>query len=338
MVLALLPALPALSGEPVDSAMTASLTALRQRAEAGQPEARYRLAALYENGFAPGGIERDSLRAMELYAAAAHDGLPAAQNYYGFVLIRSGRAAEGLELIERAARAGDPKACNNLGYLLTDGTLVERDFAKAAYWYERAAGAGLPVAMVGLAEMARQGQGAPADTVKAVALYDAALGAGLAEAQAPLIEMMHTTWRRLPAADALSLGDYYHSLRAPAVAVYLWSQAADRPIAQGDTVALQTRGRAEALLGEAYSRGDGVEYSHANSLKYYFRGALDGNPSAQFVMAELLSMFPDALADLTDPALQSQVTDLTSSAQYWYDSAARSGITTADAATRALFP
>lgn len=324
--------------EPVDTAMMASLAALQHRADAGEPEAQYRLAGLYETGFVPGGIQRDSLRAMELYAIAANAGFPAAQNYYGYMLINNGHPAEGLAMIERAARAGDPKACNNLGYLLVSGRGVEQDYPKAAYWYERAATAGLPVAMAALADMNRKGEGMKPDTTRAVALYEAAISAGLTEAQSPLIEMMHGKWTSLSANDALSSGDYYHALRAPAVAVYLWSIAADKPVAKGDTAAIQTRARARALLGEAYSRGMGVEYSHANSLKYYFLAAVDGNPSAQFVIAELLSMFPDALTELTDPAALDLVTPQTSSSSLWYERAAAAGITTAAAATRALFP
>lgn len=339
LLLWLLP-VPAHAGEPVDSALFSSLDSLRQRAAAGDPEARYRLGTLYESGYDAGGIERDSLRAMELYASAAQVGLPAAQNYYGYLLIGAGDIVQGMELIESAARAGDPKACNNLGYLLLNGDIVERDYSKAAYWYGRAASAGLPVAMVSLAGMACRGQGMPADTVKAVALYDAALGAGMTGAQRPLLDMMRLPWGRMSAPDALSLGDYYYSLRAPVVAVYLWSLAAQTPPdgCEADSLALGTRGRARALLGEAYSRGMGVKYSHADSLRYYFLAAVDGNPSAQYVMAELLSMFPDALADLTDPAALSAVNEQTSSAQYWYDCAARGGITSAAEATRALFP
>lgn len=331
-------ALPVSAGQPADTAMMASLAELQHRAVAGVPDAIYRLAILYESGYTPAGIQRDSLRAMNLYAAAAEAGHPAAQNYYGYMLFNNGEATRGLELIERAARAGEPKACYNLGSLLESGDHVERDYTKAAYWYNRAATAGLPLAMAALAGMNCTGQGMEPDTTKAVALYDAAITAGYTEAQRPLTIMMYRKWKRLSPSDALSLGLYYHSLRAYDAAVLLWNNVAEAPVADGDTIARQTRARARALIGEAYSRGLGVEYSHAASLEYYFLAAVDGNPSAQFVLAELLSIFPDALTELISPEALAAVNARTSSASYWYERAAQAGITTAEAAARALFP
>lgn len=67
-----------------------------------------------------------------------------------------------------------------------------------------------------------------------------------------------------------------------------------------------------ALLGEAYSKGMGVEYDHQKSLEYYYRAAEQGDPSASFIVAELLDFFPDNFS--AEPAA------------YWYEKAAEQGV------------
>ena len=74
-----------------------------------------------------------------------------------------------------------------------------------------------------------------------------------------------------------------------------------------DTIGIGAR--AMALLGDAYSRGVGVKYSHDKSLAYFARAALAGNPSAMYILAETLEVFPDALQDLPVD-LQDPSTDL----------------------------
>ncbi len=70
-----------------------------------------------------------------------------------------------------------------------------------------------------------------------------------------------------------------------------------------------------------------MAYDHDNSVRLYKEAALRGNPSAQFVIAELLDIFPDAIT-FDNPEQNN--------ASYWYDRAAAHGITDAATATTRL--
>lgn len=49
----------------------------QREAQAGDPDAQYNLAYIYENGL---GVPKDEAKALELYQQAANQGYPAAQN------------------------------------------------------------------------------------------------------------------------------------------------------------------------------------------------------------------------------------------------------------------
>jgi TPR repeat protein len=53
------------------------VTQLQREAQAGDPDAQYELAYLYENGL---GVPKNEARALELYQQAADQGHPAAQD------------------------------------------------------------------------------------------------------------------------------------------------------------------------------------------------------------------------------------------------------------------
>jgi TPR repeat protein len=65
------------------------------------------------------------------------------------------------------------------------------------------------------------------------------------------------------------------------------------------------------------------------------RSARLGNPASQFVVGELLEMFPDAFNELPEEDT-SQLSDEEYSAIYWYELAAEKGITDARKATEYL--
>lgn len=97
------------------------------------------------------------------------------------------------------------------------------------------------------------------------------------------------------------------------------------PPAQEKMVALAEKlqtPKALALLGEAYSKGWGVSYDYQKSIDYFHQGALAGNPAAQFTIAEMLDIFPDAFEN--------------ESADYWYEKAAEAGVIDAESAHRYL--
>lgn len=313
---------------------------LRQQADSSAGEARakalFNLAAIYDRGFLPLPVDSltgDTLRTLSLYREAADLGYPAAMNHLGFLLMR-GEGVEadvdsGMRLIEKAAIIGDPKAANNLGYFLIEGKYVQQDYEKARFWLEKAAQSGLPTALAQLADMSRQGLGGKADTIRATELYEQAIRGGLHDAEAKLISMNIRRWLQLPTDSAYALGRRYYLGSAPTAGVQLLKMVIESEKSSVASPIPNPQSSALALLGDAYSRGVGVPYSHEKSTEYYLLAARAGNPSAQFIIAELLDIFPDALMYLTDSEDENNPV-------YWYVKAAEGGVTTAAEASRLL--
>lgn len=308
-----------LYANPVDS--------IRTLANEGNPEAMYKLAYLYDIGY--GDLDRDTLESSRLYLKAAEKGFIPAQSFIGFRYYRGEGVKKdvnkALKWIQRAAEQGDAKAQNNLGWMLMEGDGVQHDFNKAAYWLNSAAEQGLPVAMSQLADLYKTGKGVECDTTRAEALYQRAFMAGLADAQDKLLDMQLSRYEALSSQDALTAGKFYLSIGAYRIAATLFEIAAQD----------ETNADALAYLANAYSRGEGVEYNHQRSLQLFLRSARLGNPASQFVIGELLEMFPDAFNELPEEDT-SQLTDEEFSAIYWYELAAEKGITDARKATEYL--
>ncbi len=127
----------------------------------------------------------------------------------------------GIGWIEGAAQQGDPRAANNMGWLLSSGIGVTPDTVQAADWYLRAAEAGLPAG----------------------------------------------AWNYVSLTDSRPDLMPSDSVIAP---LYL-------------------------LLGDAFSRGQGLPYNYTESLKYYLRASLHGSKRAERIIDELLGQMPDAL-------------------------------------------
>ena len=304
-----------------------ALRELRLRADSGDGEALYRVAYLTERGY--DSIAPDSAAATGLYLRSAETGYLPAQSYAGFLLYQSSEAADrelGLKLMRTAAEKGDAKAANNLGYLLaypTD-TAVAPSYREAQYWLGRAAAEGLPTAQAQLADLLKAGLGSAPDTARAEALYAVAAEKGVGDAQLKLLALKMPEWKQLSSDTLMKLGRRFYTHRAPAVGVELFDIVATR-----DSLA-----EALALLGDAFSRVQGVSYDHERSLHYFLTAALRGNPSAQFVIAELLDIFPDSLEGR--PEIPEGTPEAIHTAAYWYDLADQAGITDAAAAARAL--
>ncbi|MDE6010808.1 MAG: sel1 repeat family protein [Muribaculaceae bacterium] len=313
---------------------------LKARADSGHPEAMYRLALLYENGY--DSVPRDSVKFMQLLTGAAEEAWLPAQNYLGYLLLRQGRGSEGLHWLENAAIAGDAKAQSNLGFLLLDdggpssgdpATNLRRgivaDNEKAAFWLERAAQSGVATASSMLGDLYRDGRGVPQDSLLAAACYYAAIDAGLADAAYKLEAMERRKWEALSPEKQLQLGLYLYTHRVPDLAIPIFSRLTDLPASDPGPVTSATtiRGAAFALLGDAYTRALGVGYAHDLSLEYYWRAAELGNAPAQFVISELLEIFPDALDLLSDNP---------PGPQQLREAAAQAGIHNAEEATRRL--
>ena len=295
-----------------------SFQAFERRAEAGDPEALYRLSAILEKGY--DSIPADTVRSLELLKRSARAGYGPAQNYLGY-LYQTGTMLEADPdsarfYIRSAADNGDNMAAYNLAYLL-----LAEERPEAVSYLERAADAGLPQAQTRMADLLAEGEILPADTLKAVELYEKAIRQGFHDAELRLLNMMGPRWMKLDAATALDEALRYRALGAPTIAVEL--------LLQIGPLEPQTA-RAYALLGHAYSRGEGAPYDHRKANEYFAMAAIMGNPSAQFILAETLEIFPDALRDLM-PDLAASMT-----AASLRESAAKAGITSAEEASAAL--
>ncbi len=322
------------------------------KAAAGDARALYDLAVLHDMGY--DSIPVDSLRSTMLYRMAAERGYAPAQNYLGFRYFNGEAVRQDVDSalywMAKAAGNGDAKAANNLGYLLANSEKVTRDYPQALYWLTKAADAGLPAGMSQLADLYRQGLGTSPDTLRAEGLYSRAASAGLHDAELKLIAMKGHAWQTLAPDSALALGKYHYTHGAPLAGVTLFETllpdsqptSSDPELASSHSEAVagscdsetqsgssdsEAVATAMALLGDAYSRGAGVAYDHDRAVEYYKEAALRGNPSAEFVIAELLDIFPDAVT-FSNPEQNT--------AAYWYDRAATHGITDASTATTRL--
>ena len=272
------------------------------------PEELYQTALLYETGNDT--LPADITATVDLLRLSAEKGYAPARNYLGFLYYNGEGVAQNtdsaLYWIRKAAGEGDIKAAGNLGYLLSQAPDVAHDYQEACKWLKMATEAGLPTSFTQLADLKRQGLGCQPDTLGAISLYEKAIEARIPDAQLRLLAMMGYKWKELPADSALSLGLRYYTGYAPVAGVDLLETAAQKGSA-----------KAMALLGDAYSRGIGVEYDHQRSISYFRKAAREGNPSAQFILAELLDFFPD---------------DDEENAQYWYEKAAAAGVADSETA------
>lgn len=309
--------------------MEVSLRRLRDSADAGNPEALYRLAMLYDSGY--DSISPDTIRSTMLYRLAAEAGHTDAQNYLGYRLYRGDGVPRdipaALQWLENSAIAGNPRAAGNLGFLLLYGDGVEHDPANAAFWLQRAADEGVTTALSMLGDLYLEGSGVPQDSVHAAALYRQAFESGLADAAYKLEYMNRVDWDGLSPEQKVEQGLCFYTRGVPAVAIPLFESAADA----GNPHAL-------ALLGDAHTRAMGVAYDHQKALDFYARSAAAGYPPAMFIIGELLEIFPDAFATLS-PDVRPLFEDAPADAQYWLQKARNAGISDAAAANRSLlFP
>lgn len=247
-----------------------------------------------------------------------------AMNYLGYLLLGGTEGverdtAEGLRWLVRAAASGDAKAASNLGWLFLQGDIVEQNLREAARYLGIAADKGLPVAQSLLGDLYRDGLGVESDSIAADSLYREAFEHGLADAGYKLYDLNSGRYENLPPEEKVTAGKYFYLRGAPSEGVKLFYLASE----EGNPDAL-------TLLGDAYSRAIGVPYDHELSLKYFVMGAKGGNPTAQFIIGELLEIFPDALRNLPEAE------GLPDDPNYWNEKAASAGVTDAAIAMELL--
>lgn len=266
-----------------------SFKALESRAASGDPKAMFNLARTLEVGY--DSIAVDTVRALSLYRAAANANYPAAQNYLGFLLFEgkyvNADKDSALFYIRAAADAGDLTAAHNVAYLSISNNLPS---ASADLIYlKRAADAGLPQSMTMLANLYVEGDLLPKDSLKAIDLYEKSIEKGFPDAELRLLNLMGPKWISYNSEQSLIEAKKYWKLGAYSIAFGFLGQV------EADS---QQAPQAYTLLGFAYSREFGVKYDYHLANIYFTMAAMMNNPSACFILAETLEIFPDILNDI----------------------------------------
>lgn len=236
-------------------------------------------------------------------------------------------------LIAEASHLGDPRADNNLAYILLNGDSAVRDPQRAFTLFRRAADAGLPTAMAQLADLYRTGTATEPDSATASSLYLKAAARGLRDAETKLIAMNRPAWTLTRPDSLLSLARTYYPRIAPTAAVEMLRIAAQCPDSLTAPDGVPVCATAYAILGDATARGIGKPYDYTESLRLFFIAATLGDPSAQFIIAETLEITPDALIPVAG-----NTDDDRTNARYWYDQAAKFNIDNAQKAYKRLLP
>lgn len=113
---------------------------LEKAVEAGDPEAMFELARMYERGI---GVEQDVEKALDLFRKSAADGFADAINDLGFLHYQGGLGIirdpkKAIELFGEAADQRHPEAMFNYAALIDDGVVADKTADDAAEYLYRA--------------------------------------------------------------------------------------------------------------------------------------------------------------------------------------------------------
>lgn len=161
---------------------------LRPLACAGDSEAQYYLALMYDNGV---GVEKDSAMAAHWYHKAAIRGHSDAQYNLGIAYSRGEGIARDMSQAllwwREAGLQGNMNALFNLGVAYSTGRGTERDFKQAIHWWTRAAKLGDSIAQYNLGAVYANGVGVDKDLRLAAKWWEQAAAQGNDQAKAALI-------------------------------------------------------------------------------------------------------------------------------------------------------
>ena len=224
-----------------------------------------------------------------------------------------------------SAEKGYAPARNYIGFSYFRGEGIREDKDSALYWIRLAADEGDITAAANLGYLLTEGRGVVHDKDEAVKWLGIASEGGVTGAQIKLVELKEDDWKDMPVDTLMSMGIRYYIGKSPVVGARMLEIAAEK----GNPKAM-------AIMGDAYSKGIGVPYDHKKSIDYFFKGAEGGNPSAQFIVAELLEFFPDEIRTQI-PSDSNSGNGSEKGPQFWYELAKDAGITDSEKAYESLF-
>jgi TPR repeat protein len=295
---------------------------LERAAEAGARDAIEQLGELYASGGF--GLAPDPVKARETYEKAVKAGSLPALASLGQLLLNTDFSPEGqrrgLEMLERAADAGQVTAANRLAELYMTGTGVDADVEKALHYYGIGLISGSTGAILGVGDALRTGtRQLAANPAVAMDLFQRAADGGDIGAQRR-IASMHLNGEAVPqdvaraeqmlaelanAGDAQSfvdLGDLYRDgnfvTADLAKAVDFYQKSAALNFNTGTT-----------RLASLYLSGaEGVAINVSRSLELYNEAVERGSTGAMRTLADLylagtvLTPDPDRAIDLLERA------------------------------------
>jgi TPR repeat protein len=174
------PTTPPASTAPAAPDEDPQLTALREKAMAGDMASQSALGFYFE-------IRQEFEQAVSWFRKAADQGHPKAQNQLGLAYALGVGVpqdyAEAMSWYRKSAAQNDVKAQNNLGVMYDTGLGVPQDYAEAVSWYRKAADQGDAFAQNNVGVMFDTGRGVPQDYAEAVSWYRKSAYQGDAYAQ-----------------------------------------------------------------------------------------------------------------------------------------------------------
>lgn len=233
---------------------------LYQQAAQNHPQGKYHLARLYYLGL---GVKQDQKKALALLRQAADDGEAQAMTDLGLYVYTGSRGAkkneaEGMKLLEKAAKAGSSAAAVNLARILL--AEEKRDLPRITALLSDAAKDGDPSAQVLMGRMAEESD-EEGSTEQAREWYQKAAGSGDPEAEYVLATFLME----------------YDEKANPRQIVSLLGKAA----AKGHALANFT-------LGRLFEQGQYVAANRDRALQFYTAAAESGDAGAQTQLATLL--------------------------------------------------
>ncbi len=170
-----------------------------QAAEQGSAQARCFMAEMLYQGAKD--LEQDKDEAIKQWKLAIDAGLPEAMRRLGKIYIQGGEQVEqGLQLLERAAKAGLSSAAMDLAYIYARGVKgVELNMKTAAHWYKQAAAYGNAQALYIVALMELDGEYLAQDEEQAMRRLRLSAGQDFL----PAIRLLIQRIRQAPLTDEL---------------------------------------------------------------------------------------------------------------------------------------
>ena len=168
------------------------VSALRARAEQGDPQSQFDLGSAYYYGK---GVQQDYAEALRWYRKAAEQRESRAEDALGYMYVNGQTVpkhyTQAFQWYKRSAEDGSAKAQFDLGHMYYYGMGVSRDYTEALRWFEKSADQKYAKAQDALGSLYYFGSGVPRDYAVAFIWYRRAAEQGYSRAEFDLASMYY---------------------------------------------------------------------------------------------------------------------------------------------------